>query len=266
VDDRYSRQQLVPGIGERGQEAIGSSSVAIVGLGATGSHLAELMVRAGVGRVVLIDRDKVETSNLQRTALYTEVNAIWGHAKVAAAARHLTGICRGAAIEKVQNELSPGSAVVLDGVKLVLDGTDNWAARFLINDWCVKKRVPWIYTAAERSAGAAAFFHPDRSCLRCLHPENPPGDESCDLIGVLAPAARMATSWAASWALHYLASGATPEAQFVTFDMGQSRFFAAGLARVPGCRVCEAGEYDYLEGRAWYESSERLLRRTGAMA
>src|SRR5271170_1771647 len=149
IDDRYSRQILFPGIGAEGQARLARSRIAIVGCGATGSALAALLARAGVGTLRIIDRDYVEPSNLQRQSLFDEQDASESLPKAIAAARKIAAFNSGIVIEPKVEDLVPANIdALLDGMSLILDGTDNFETRYLINDYAVKRSVPWIYSAA----------------------------------------------------------------------------------------------------------------------
>ena len=173
--ERYSRQVLFQPIGREGQEKLGRARVLLVGCGALGSVLAEILVRAGIGRLTLADRDYVDESNLQRQSLYTEADAREGLPKAVAAVRHLREI--NSAVETVEriadvNALSVASLV--QEQDLILDGTDNFETRYLLNDACVKHKVNWIYGAAVGSYGVTMTIRPgDTPCLRCVFSETP---------------------------------------------------------------------------------------------
>src|SRR5437868_10820190 len=146
--ERYSRQVLFPGIGQGGQEKLRNARVAIVGCGATGSALASLLARAGVGELRIIDRDYVEPSNLQRQALFDEIDAAEGFPKALAAARKISQFNSDIAVDPVIDDLTPANvATLLQDINLILDATDNYETRYLINDYAVKHKLPWIYTA-----------------------------------------------------------------------------------------------------------------------
>jgi molybdopterin-synthase adenylyltransferase len=189
IDPRYSRHTLFAPIGEEGQRKLGASRVAIVGMGALGTVLANHMVRAGVGFVRLIDRDFVESSNLQRQMLYEEEDAAQSAPKAMAAAQRLARINSQITIEPHVTDLNPMNAEeLLGGVDLILDGTDNFAVRFLINDISVKLNIPWIYGGAVASRGVSMTVIPGQTpCLRCLFPQAPASGttETCDTAGVI---------------------------------------------------------------------------------
>ncbi|MCP5114647.1 MAG: thiazole biosynthesis adenylyltransferase ThiF, partial [bacterium] len=187
---RYSRQILFAGIGAGGQERIESSRVAIVGCGALGSFHAAALARAGVGYLRIVDRDYVELSNLQRQWLFTEADAEQGMPKAVAAARYLAGVNSTIEVEPVVADLTPSNAEeLLEEVSLILDGTDNFETRYLINDYAVREGVPWIYGGAVASYGLTMPVLPGRTaCLKCIYPEPGSGAQpTCETAGVLSP-------------------------------------------------------------------------------
>ena len=190
TDDRYSRQVLFPCIGPAGQERLRRSSVAIVGCGATGSAAASLLARAGIGKLIIVDRDYVEFSNLQRQSLFDENDAAESRPKALAATRKIKSFNSEVEVIPFAKDLTPANLELLEGADLVLDGTDNFETRFLINDYCVERGTPWIYCAAVGSYGLKLPVIPGiTACLRCLYPEPPEGAQpTCETDGVLAPA------------------------------------------------------------------------------
>src|SRR5437879_8491885 len=167
--ERYSRQILFGPIGEEGQERLRHSSATIIGCGALGSTLASLMVRAGIGRLRIVDRDFVEPSNLQRQTLFEESDALEALPKAVAAERRLRGINSGVAVEGIVADLGPKNAEeLLHGFPLILDGTDNFETRFLLNDAAIHLDVPWIYAAVVASYGVTLTVRPGQTaCLAC---------------------------------------------------------------------------------------------------
>jgi molybdopterin/thiamine biosynthesis adenylyltransferase len=254
--DRYSRQVLFTGIGPGGQRKLAASAVAIVGCGATGSALASLLARSGVGNIRIIDRDYVESSNLQRQSLFDESDAAESTPKAIAAARRITTFNSQLVIEPKVADLTPSSIdQLLRGSQLILDGTDNFETRYLINDYAVKNSVPWIYTAAVGSYGVTLNVLPGRTaCLACIFPEPPLGAlATCDTAGILNSAVNLAASVAATEALKLLVGVEDRLRQTLfSFDVwsNQRAEIAAGKPR-PGCRAC--GEHDFVhlagEGR-----------------
>jgi molybdopterin/thiamine biosynthesis adenylyltransferase len=229
--ERYSRQVLFPGIGERGQQLLAQGHVAIVGVGATGAAAAGLLARAGVGHLTLIDRDFVEPSNLQRQMLFDEDDARNALPKAEAAARHLARINSCVRITPHIADLVPGNAeTLLDGAALVLDCTDNFETRYLINDLCVRDHHPWIYAAAVGAYAATMNILPVQglettalplsepwtpdpepsswqptACLACIFPVAPAGPvETCDTAGILSTAVNLAASLQVTEALKLL--------------------------------------------------------------
>jgi adenylyltransferase/sulfurtransferase len=189
--DRYSRQILFKGIGEQGQRRLQQSRVLIVGCGALGSAQAESLARAGVGSLRIADRDFVEASNLQRQTLFTERDALDRTPKAIAAANHIAEINRDIVVEPEIVDVNHSNIErLIKGCDLVLDGTDNFATRYLINDACVKHEVNWIYGAAVGSYGVTMTVQPHRTpCLRCVFEEAPPAASAptCDTAGVIMP-------------------------------------------------------------------------------
>src|SRR6202045_4391355 len=190
LHERYSRQILFAGIGEEGQERLLGASVVVVGCGAIGAATANLVVRAGVGRIRIIDRDFVEPSNLQRQTLFDEADARDALPKAVAAERKLRSLNSSVSVEGLVADLNPHNAEqLLAGFDLVLDGTDNFETRFLINDFAVKSGRPWIYAAAVASYGLTMTVQPGkRACLACLleGADAATGmEDTCDTIGVL---------------------------------------------------------------------------------
>jgi len=211
IDGRYSRQVLFPGIGEMGQQRLLTGRVAIVGCGATGSALASLLARAGVGTLRILDRDYVEPSNLQRQTLFDEADAAESLPKAIAACRKIALFNSQIVCEAHVSDVRPENAAeLLAGADLILDGTDNFETRYLINDFAVKHSVPWIYLAAVGSYAITANIVPGESaCLSCLFPESPRGTiETCETSGILNSAVNLAASIAATEAIKLL-TGAT---------------------------------------------------------
>ncbi len=249
---RYSRQELFAGIGPQGQQRIRQSRVLVVGCGALGSMLAETMVRAGVGSLTVVDRDYLEESNLQRQSLFDEEDVARGLPKAVAAEARLRRINSEVVVRGVVADLSPENVdELVKGVSLVLDGTDNFETRFLVNDVCVREGIPWVYGACVGSYGLALLVRPRVSpCLRCILEEMPaPGSgPTCDTAGVVAPIVLVVAGLQAAEALKLLA-GRT-EALLpgvVTVDLWQRTFDVMDLhGRAPWCPACAEGRYDYL--------------------
>jgi adenylyltransferase/sulfurtransferase len=254
VDSRYSRQIRFSPLGESGQRRIRGSNVAIVGCGALGSIQAEMMARAGVGMLRLIDRDFVEWSNLQRQFLFDENDAAEAMPKAAAAARRLARVNSEVALEPVVADLTASNALELfDGIHLILDGADNFETRYLINDVAVRAGIPWIYGAAVGSYGLKVAILPGRTaCLRCIYPEFPRTPQpTCETEGVLAPVTAAIAALQVADALKILACGPDSQvtARITTLDVwsGEIRQVNAPPPD-PACPCCSRREFVYLDG------------------
>jgi molybdopterin/thiamine biosynthesis adenylyltransferase len=262
AQEKYSRQILFGGIGEQGQEKILEASAVLVGCGALGTVVANLLVRAGIGRLRIIDRDFVEPSNLQRQTLFEEADARDALPKAVAAERRLRAINSGVEIEAIVADLTPKNAAdLLSGFPLVLDGTDNFETRFLVNDAAISLGVPWIYAAAVGSHGVTMTICPGRTaCLACLIETPEPSSQigsaagheaTCDTVGVLGSAAGVIASIEATEAIKLLAG--KPKAlhgRLVSCDVWSGKFQSIRVARNPGCRACVRREFTFLEGHA----------------
>lgn len=252
TEERYSRQAALGWIGGEGQRRLSSSRVAVVGLGATGSVSSMILVRAGVAFIRVIDRDIVEVSNLQRQLLYTDSDAADGLPKAVAAANNLGAMNPGVQVEAVNDHLSPRNIAGLVGdVDIVIDGTDNMETRYLINDYCVRGSVPWIYGGAIGSGGMAMLIIPGAgACLRCLFPEVPGPEKlgTCETAGVLGPAPSIVGSYQAAAAIRCLVGGKkTQVGHLLTFDLRYDSFSVVRVERDPQCPACARGEFPYLE-------------------
>ena len=256
--EKYSRQILFQGIGQAGQERLLQSSAVLVGCGALGTVAANLLVRAGVGRLRLIDRDFVEPSNLQRQTLFEEADARDSLPKAVAAERRLRAINSDIRVEGVVADLTPANARdLLAGFPLILDGTDNFETRLLLNDAAISLHIPWIYAAAVGSYGVTMTIRPGESaCLACLLEggENSAAlgaEATCDTVGVLNAAVGVVASIQSAEALKLLSG--KPEAlhgRLVSCDVWSGRFQSIRAARNPNCRACARREFIYLEGEA----------------
>ena len=253
LQERYSRQVLFRGIGPKGQERLAAAQVAIVGCGATGSAIASLLARAGIGTLRIIDRDFVEPSNLQRQSLFDEADAAESLPKAIAAAKKISSFNSQIVVEPQVADLTPENIVaLLAGAQLILDGTDNFETRYLINDYAVKFSIPWIYTAAVGSYGVSLNILPGKTaCLACIFPQSPKGMiETCETAGILNSAVNLAASIAVTEAIKLLVGAEdrvrrTP----LSFDvwMNERAEVAAGSPR-SGCRVCGMQEFAHLAG------------------
>jgi len=251
--ERYSRQVLFPGIGAHGQEHLSSSRVAIVGCGATGSALSSLLARAGVGFLRIIDRDYVEPSNLQRQVLFDETDAAESLPKAVAAARKIRSFNSDITVEERVADLTPENcAELLGNVQLIMDGTDNFETRYLINDFAVSQSIPWIYTAAVGSYGVAMNILPgETACLACVFPDSPTGIvETCDTSGILNSAVNLVASISATEALKLLV-GAKDKLRrtLLSYDVWTNDHAEVSARRPrPDCRCCAEHNFVHLAG------------------
>jgi molybdopterin/thiamine biosynthesis adenylyltransferase len=277
IRERYSRQVLFPGIGEAGQQRLAAAHVAIVGVGATGAASAGLLARAGVGHLTLIDRDFVEPSNLQRQTLFDEDDARHSLPKAEAARLHLARINSSTQITAHIADLVPANASdLLESADLILDGTDNFETRYLLNDLCVRDHRPWIYAAAVGAYAATMNIlpaqgpgpraqYPDGSndphsepwaltpgpCLACLFPAAPTGPtETCDTAGILSTAVNLAASLQVTEALKLLTGQAhRMRRTFLSYDLWTNTHSEIAT-RTPraDCEVCAKRIFNALSG------------------
>ncbi len=252
-DDRYSRQVLFSGIGAEGQQKLLASKVAVVGCGATGSAVVSLLARAGIGTLRIIDRDYVEPSNLQRQSLFDEADAAESLPKAIAAGRKIAAFNSQIRVEpKVADLTADNVEELLAGAQLVLDGTDNFETRYLVNDWAVKNSLPWIYTAAVGSYTATLNILPGKTaCLACIFPDPPGGMvETCETAGILNSAVNLGASIAATEALKVLVGDAARVRRtLLSFDLWRNERaeITADKPR-PECRACGMHDFIHLAG------------------
>ncbi|MGH2551079.1 MAG: ThiF family adenylyltransferase [Thermomicrobiales bacterium] len=249
---RYIRQTIFAPIGKSGQERISAGSVVIVGCGALGSAVSDQIARAGVGRIRLIDRDFVEIHNLQRQSLYTEADVADRTPKAIAAALRLSTVNSGIEIEPIIDDLDSSNIDrLLGGFDLIIDGTDNFETRYLLNDYAVANNVPWIYGGVIGGYGMTMTIRPGiTACLRCVFPEPPPAGTAptCDTAGVIGPAVHAVASFEVAEALKYLVGA------FDNLNTGLLSFDVWNLSndRIPtggpraDCPCCAQHEYLYL--------------------
>jgi len=285
--DRYSRQVLFSGIGATGQQRLAAAHVAIVGCGATGAASASLLARAGVGTLTLIDRDFVEPSNLQRQVLFDEADAREALPKAEAARRHIARFNSSVTVHAHIADLVPGNiaellstarpnppAIDIAPVDIILDATDNFETRYLINDFAIQQGKPWIYAAAIGAYAATMNILPaglqlttnnlqpatvsPTACLACIFPKPPSGNvDTCDTAGILSTAVNLAASIQVTEALKFLTG--QPQLMrrtLLSFDLWtpevhgqQARSeIATGTPR-PGCEVCDRRIFTHLAGQ-----------------
>jgi molybdopterin/thiamine biosynthesis adenylyltransferase len=254
--DRYSRQTRFAPLGPDGQAKLAAARVAVVGCGALGSVVAMTLARAGVGFLRLVDRDIPELSNLPRQVLFDEADVAAGLPKAVAAAGRLATINSQIAIEPVVADLSAANAAdLLGGCDVIVDGSDNFEARFLVNEVACRRRVPWVHGGAIGAEGRVLAIVPGRTaCLRCLIPEPPAAGSlpTCDTAGIIGPAAVVVGAVEAAEAIK-LVVGA-PEAasnRLLVCDLWSNVWRTVDLAPLvaAGCPTCRAADYPWLEGR-----------------
>lgn len=251
--ERYSRQILFRPIAESGQQQLGHARVAIVGCGATGSAMASLLARSGVGYLRIIDRDYIEPSNLQRQVLFDEADAAESLPKAIAAARKIAAFNSEITVEPRAADLTPDNVEELLGnVQIILDGTDNFETRYLINDFALSRNVPWIYAAGVASYAVTMNVLPgETSCLACIFPDSPRGIvETCDTSGILNSAVNFVASIAATETLK-LAVGARDKLRrtLLSYDVWTNDYASINADKPrPGCRACQRRDFVHLAG------------------
>lgn len=266
MSERYSRQVRFDGIGRFGQQRISESRVAVIGCGALGTVSSEMLARAGVGTLRVIDRDFVELSNLQRQTLFTEADVANTTPKAIAAEKALSAFNSEINIEGIVADVTFENIEELcSDFDLIIDGSDNFEVRFLINDFSVKYRIPWIYGAAVGSFGVAFPIMPRRSaCLVCLF-ENPPPSgttETCDTAGVIASITHIVASFQVTQALRLL-TGANPLSEILQVDIWKNDWrIVKANQRSPSCSCCGDLKFKFLNG----EGRSLLTRLCGREA
>lgn len=255
MKDRYSRQVLFTEIGEEGQERLARSTAVIIGCGALGAVQAETLARAGVGRLLLVDRDFVEESNLQRQIIFEETDARERLPKAVAAARRISRVNSGICVEPIVTDVNfENIQEIIEGADVVMDGTDNFETRFLINDACVKAGVPWVYGAAVGSYGLTMTILPgDSPCLRCVLEAVPdPGSgPTCDTAGVIMPITSIIASIQSLEALKLLTGRAEKlHRSLLRIDVWESEIKRLDLSSFErrDCPACVRREFEFLRG------------------
>lgn len=249
--EKYSRQILFPPIGAHGQEKLLESKAVILGCGALGTAQANALARAGVGTLRIVDRDFVEESNLQRQILFDESDARERLPKAIAAARALERINSDVKVEGVVEDVDNRNVEKLvSGFQVVLDATDNFEARYLLNDVSVKLALPWIYGAVVASYGMTMTILPgSTACLACLFPSPPEGaHETCDTVGVISPAVSWVAAIQVAEALKILLDRhGDLHGALLAYDIWKNQLQTVRPSKDPRCRVCGAKEFAYLE-------------------
>jgi len=241
--------------GRDGQERLSASRAVLVGCGAIGAAAASLLVRAGIGRLRILDRDFVETSNLQRQSLFTESDAREALPKAVAAEKNLRAINSDVQVEGLIADLTPrNTEELLSGFPLILDGTDNFETRFLVNDFAVKSGTPWIYAAAVASYGLTLTILPgSTACLACLLDSSAGAglEDTCDTIGILGPIVNLIASLEVAEAMKLLAGRVSAlHGRLLSCDVWSGRFQSIHAERNSQCRVCVQHQFSHLAGEA----------------
>ncbi len=246
---RYSRQLSLRVIGVEGQRRLREARIAIVGCGALGSHSAELLARMGAGKLLLIDRDVVELENLHRQN-FTEEHARAGLPKAVALAERLSEINSEVEIETVVTDVNPRNVMsLIRDADIVLDGTDNFETRFLLNDACIKLGKPCVFGAAVETYGMVYPVLPSGPCLRDLMDSPPPPGSvpTCDVVGILPTVAAMVSSQQVTEALKILL-GIAETGRVLFFDPWERAFDEIGVVRRQDCPSCVLYKFEYLSG------------------
>ncbi|MGE5137905.1 MAG: ThiF family adenylyltransferase [Rudaea sp.] len=249
---RYLRQMIFPPLGPAGQEKLLAAHVLVAGCGATGSVIANTLARAGVGHLTVADRDFIELNNLQRQILYDEEDIARDLPKAVAATEKLRKINSSITISPVVADINAENIEdLVQGVDLVMDGTDNFETRYLVNDACVKHNKPWIYSGAVGSYGASMTIIPrETACFRCVFSNAPaPGTlPTCDTAGVIAPIVSVIGSFACAEAIKLLSGAGTRNEGMLHVDLWENSFEQFQVHREPDCPTCGEGNYEFLEG------------------
>lgn len=262
---RYDRQQLLWQIGPAGQDRLAGSCALLVGCGALGSVIADLLVRAGLGELRIVDRDTVEASNLQRQTLFDEADAAAGTPKAIAAAARLGRINASVSVAATVADFSPANAPALaDGADVLLDGTDNFETRYLLNDLAVRDGLPYVYGGAVGTTGTLMTVLPTQAtggptpCLRCLFPQPPAGGgTTCDTVGVLGPLIAIVAGAQATEAIKLLVGDhESVDRRLRSIDAWSNQWRAIDLSdsRQADCPCCGERRFEYLDGKGFSQA------------
>lgn len=261
--DRYSRQILLPGFGEQGQRRLGQSTALLLGCGALGSVAADMLARAGVGHLVIVDRDILELSNLQRQVLFDEQDVADGLPKAVAAKRQIAKRNAGVDVTAIVDDINQTNIEQFArGADVLVDGLDNLETRYLANDLAVKRGVPYVYGAAVGTAGMAFTVLPRGSdpaweptpCFRCLFEEAPPPGTgaTCDTVGVMGPAVGIVANYEVAETLKILTGHFDRVSRtMLHVDLWANELLALPVTEPAGrCPCCAERRFDYLDGKA----------------
>ena len=249
--DRYSRHILLRQLGEAGQRKLTEQTVLVVGCGALGSRQAELLARAGVGTLRIVDRDRLELSNLPRQTMFDEQDVAAGRSKAEAAQRHLTRINSATKIDaRTVNVTAETITPLLAEVAVVLDGTDNFETRYLLNDACVKHAIPWIYGGVLETTGMSLAILPGQTpCLRCLFPEPPPPGSvpTTSTVGILNTLPTLIAALQVTEAIKVILDPGAVNPHLVQIDAWNNDLRQLRVSREPRCVACGEGRYEFLD-------------------
>jgi adenylyltransferase/sulfurtransferase len=254
--DRYSRQARFWAVGAAGQARLRAARVAVVGCGALGSAAVDLLARGGIGEIVVVDRDFVELSNLQRQVLFDEADAAAQVPKAVAAANAVQRINSQVTVRPLIADVTPANVEeILAGAAVVIDGTDNFETRYLVNDACVKHGLPWVYGGAIGSTGMAMAIVPGETpCLRCVFPSGQPAGAvaTCETAGVLGATVSLVAAVQCTEAIKILLGDREHLGRgLATFDLWSNHYLqATGFPRLADCPCCVRRSFDYLDARA----------------
>ncbi|WP_368652083.1 ThiF family adenylyltransferase [Ornithinibacillus sp. 4-3] len=264
--ERYSRQVLFPFIGESGQNKLKNSAVLVVGIGALGTVSCNHLARAGVGKIRMIDRDYVEFSNLQRQMLFEEEDAQEYLPKVIAAKNKLEKINSEIEIEAIiGNVTNDNIEELVEGMDVIIDGTDNFSTRFLLNDIAFKRNIPYAYGGVVASRGMNAFFIPEKTpCLRCMVNEGVNNGQTCDTVGVISPIVDLISSNQVTEALKYLTGNEDYLRNTLqTIDLWHNQFYEIKFSKsMVNCSTCQKEEFPALERQAHEQNISLCGRNT----
>lgn len=260
LSGRYSRQTALPFIGVEGQERLMAARIGLIGCGALGTTTADLLVRAGVGYLRIIDRDVVELTNLQRQTLFTESDARERQPKAEAAVERLRQINSEVNVEAVVADFCFSNAIsLISGLDLVIDGTDNFLARLTLNDACLELKVPWVYGGALGSYGVTMNVLPGGVCFRCLVGEVPVPrlSESCDISGVFGPVTSIIGALQAAEAIKLIVQPQAARTVLQEIDLLKGEFTTIPLPRDASCPACVLGKRDFLSSS--YQQAAKIV-------
>ena len=245
--ERYARQSVFSKIGKDGQKRLLDSRVTIIGMGALGTVSANNLCRAGVGHIRLVDRDYVELTNLQRQILFNESDAEDNLPKVIAASNHLSKVNSEITLEPVVSDVNAGNIEnLIKGADLVLDATDNFEIRFLINEACIKHNIPWIYGAALGSQGMTLNITGDGPCLLCFMGDSGESPHTCSTFGVLNSSTGIIASIQSAEAIKILLKSDSVRKEMLVMDLWNNSFDTVPMLKNENCPVCVYGKYTRL--------------------